>query len=897
MKTRVAVAVLAALIAVGGMAAYGALRIRHWSASGITGVNYFPVMPEQKRQPRVFGIEPGAVFMVYPGAHAAKAGMRARDAIVSINGIPVSDNKALEQLDARLRTGDIVTYRIRDARGTHDVSVPLGSPLRNALYVVTCGVSLMVALAFLAIGLVVFAKQPYDRRVVVFYAMLVVGAVYLTAAPALTLDASNMRGIYTASTEKNLIPFLTFTSAAIAFLPLTLHLALVFPRDRRVLQTSPRVLYWVYGIPAMAVAAIVTLLGITMLVSASKEAERQIELPLNIGTALLTLAGFGIALRIARRGRTEGMRNAFWHRPVQSLVFIVALFLGIGRIAAATNARWLGFTTGVLSSLVVVGALTAFPVLACIAMYRSYREAGAEERRQVKWPLWGTAIALGTRIVLGTLMQAAIFVKLAMQSDVANWLTVAQYVTVFSTLLYLLIPISFAFAILKYRLMNIDVIIRKTVSYAILSTAIILVYLALVGGLGTLLVRVAGLHNQTMVIASTLVVALLFVPLRNKLQTLVDRNLFRSRYDYPEALRAIAADSRVMSDAHALLASSADKLQHALQNRAIAVFTEKQGDFVATAKVGLPDDILGRLRVSGANDPALARLGTAHVTPIGTRGLIAAGAKLSGAALEEEDVEFLRSAAEELAAALDRIRLLAEEADYTQARTIQESLLPREMPRIEGLEVSGMWQPARTMGGDYYDLIKLSERELAICIGDVAGKGMAAALTMSGLQAAVRASASGSPRDLCERVRRVVVSSLSGGRFVTFFYATIDLAAMRLRWCNAGHNAPILARADGTILRLADGGPAISRLFRDTPYEERELALERGDRIVLFTDGVTEVTDARGDMFGDDRVAELVVAHREASAPELQKRILEAATAFGGGELEDDLTLLVVVLS
>src|SRR5687767_5240889 len=211
------------------------------------------------------------------------------------------------------------------------------------------------------------------------------------------------------------------------------------------------------------------------------------------------------------------------------------------------------------------------------------------------------------------------------------------------------------------------------------------------------------------------------------------------------------------------------------------------------------------------------------------------------------------------------------------------------MPRLAGIDVSGTWQPARTMGGDYYDLITLSDTELAVCIGDVAGKGMPAALLMSGLQAAVRASASSSPRDLCERVRRVVVSSLSEGRFVTFFYATIDTAAMRLRWTNAGQNAPILARTDGSIVRLEEGGPAISRLFRDTRYEEHEIALSPGDRIVLFTDGVSEAANRAGEIFGEQRIEELVANAGDAGAEELQRRIAHAATAFAGGEVEDDL--------
>ena len=140
----------------------------------------------------------------------------------------------------------------------------------------------------------------------------------------------------------------------------------------------------------------------------------------------------------------------------------------------------------------------------------------------------------------------------------------------------------------------------------------------------------------------------------------------------------------------------------------------------------------------------------------------------------------------------------------------------------------------------------------------------------------------------------MVISSLSGGRFVTFFYATVDTAAMRLRWCNAGHNAPILARTDGTLIRLGEGGPAFTRLFRDSAYEEREIELLPGDRLVLFTDGVSEAVDAGGELFGEERIEELVADSRDLSAHELQRTIVDAASSYSGGELEDDLTLVVV---
>jgi hypothetical protein len=339
-------------------------------------------------------------------------------------------------------------------------------------------------------------------------------------------------------------------------------------------------------------------------------------------------------------------------------------------------------------------------------------------------------------------------------------------------------------------------------------------------------------------------------------------------------------------DAGEFLASAAEKLQQALQSRSLVIFAERQEEYVATAKIGVSDALIGKLRVGRTFvelldrpfDPrrrtlpddaarALARIEAVLIAPIGSRGFVALAPKLSGGEFDVEDIDFLRSAADQIGIGVDRIRMQVEEEDYAQARAIQQTLLPREMPEITGLELSGVWQPARTMGGDYYDFLKLSDHELAVCIGDVAGKGMPAALLMSGLQAAVRASASSSPRDLCERVRRVVVSSLSGGRFVTFFYATLDMASMVLRWCNAGHNAPILARADGTIVRLGEGGPAFTRLFRDTGYQESEVRLLPGD---------------------------LVADSRELDAHELQRTIVDAASSFSRGELEDDLTLVVV---
>ena len=918
MKRRVTLVLLITLLFAGGVIVYSAGRLRYWHRMGVAGLNYFPVTAQSKQTRMAFGFKPGGVLIVSASSAAEQAGVRPRDEVVSINGIPVSDVTRLRALDRHAQAGDVLMYRVRRDNRVLDLPVRLASPLANPTFLVTFVIRILVASVFVVIGLLVFTRHTDDRRVTVFYAMVMIGAVSLLTPPLVVLDGSTLRGI--AAEQQSLVPTLALFVVGFAFVPIALHLALVFPRERPVIQKSPYVLRWVYGLPIVA-ALVFALLALAQSVLAAKaSASDRIDLALNIGSGALALIGMSVAWWVVRKGRGEGWR-AFWNRPIASLFAMAGVLLGATRITGALGWKYVAVGIAIFTALAPVLVVAAFPILTCIALYRSYREAGPEERRQVKWPLWGTLIALLTKIFTFVITEVISLYLLSSGGSMREWMHGAELVGMIPVLGYLLIPISFAFAILKYRLMNIDIIIRKTVAYAFLTGAIIVMYLVLVGGIGTLLVSVAGVRNQTMVIASTLVVALVVVPLRNKLQTLVDRNLFPHKYDYPAALRAIAGDTLTANDLGAFLASAAEKTQHALQNRAVVIFVTRNEEFVAAAKVGLADSVIGSMRMRRAPllpldrpfDPtrhelpadaatSLKRMEAVLIVPINTpgtpaNGFIALAAKLNGNAFDVEDIDFLRGVSDQLDIGIDRIRQQREEVDYEQARTIQESLLPREMPQVAGVALSGTWQPARTMGGDYYDVLKLSDSELAVCIGDVAGKGMPAALLMSGLQAAVRASASGSPRDLCERVRRVVVSSLSGGRFVTFFYATIDTASMRLRWCNAGHNAPVLVRTDGSVERLSEGGPAFSRLLRNDPYTEKEIAINAGDRLVLFTDGVSEAAGGDGEMFGEQRIEELVSAHRHASAEELQQRIADAATHFSGGELADDLTLVVVAIT
>ena len=237
----------------------------------------------------------------------------------------------------------------------------------------------------------------------------------------------------------------------------------------------------------------------------------------------------------------------------------------------------------------------------------------------------------------------------------------------------------------------------------------------------------------------------------------------------------------------------------------------------------------------------------------------------------------------------------AERRELSEALRIQQRLLPQHIPQIDGLELSVSWQPASGVGGDCFDAIRFGDARLGLTIADVVGKGIPAALLMSNLQAAVRAFASEAtlPRELCQQVNRILCGNIAEGRFISFFYCVADAAAGVLTYTNAGHYLPMLVRADGRVERLGAGGPVLG-VIDGAEYEQAEAVIDGGDRLVLFTDGLTEARDAGDHEYGELRLLEAAVRYRACSAPALQARLTGDVASFTGGRLQDDATLMVL---
>lgn len=244
---------------------------------------------------------------------------------------------------------------------------------------------------------------------------------------------------------------------------------------------------------------------------------------------------------------------------------------------------------------------------------------------------------------------------------------------------------------------------------------------------------------------------------------------------------------------------------------------------------------------------------------------------------------------------LGEVREQSHEAELAQAHEIQRHLLPRDTPQIAGFQIACAWQPAKSVSGDYFDVLPLGEGRLGLCIADVSGKGITAALLMANLQASVKAFAKDatSPAELCAKLNDVLCETVAPGKFVTLFYGIIDTQERQLQYENAGHCLPLLVHSDGSILMPASYSGVLG-LFSHWTYQHNSLQLTPGDCLVLMTDGVLEATNEDEEEFGYQRLIDVVKAKRGSDAHEIRAAILEAVSAFCNGKFDDDASLIVV---
>ena len=272
-------------------------------------------------------------------------------------------------------------------------------------------------------------------------------------------------------------------------------------------------------------------------------------------------------------------------------------------------------------------------------------------------------------------------------------------------------------------------------------------------------------------------------------------------------------------------------------------------------------------------------------------------------AFHEGHLELVTAFASHAAVAVERARLtraLLErrrfEKELAIAREIQLSFLPKSAPEIPGFELAGATRPHAEVGGDYFDFIRVSGARLGLAIADSAGKGIPAGLLMAGFRMSLLAEIRNefAIRAVMRKVNSLLYESTERDKFVTAFYGVLDYKNRALIFSNAGHNPPILLRRDGEIEWLLEGGVALG-VLPDAQYDERPLALQPGDTLLLYTDGVSEAESPSGEQYGQQRLEQTLVRLRDLSAQDLLNAVVEDVVAWAGARGQhDDLTLMVV---
>lgn len=791
---------------------------------------------------RFYGFRAGEIsHAVVDRSPAAEAAVDSSARVVAVEGIPVGEPTRLRQALKDLEVGDPVEYTLLQDGEQRSVTLTLEAALENPVVVLDLLVASGVGLAFLVVAWVVLSKRPGDLRARLFYLLSSTTAFVFLADAVLRVEKATPWG---ESVRERALLGASGGALVTVCLALLLHFALVFPETRPSLRKRPRVtLGGLYG--AMASILLLHFVQLFPLEEQASVVVGVIALPLILGFGACTVIGSWVAFR------------------------------------------------------------------------RSYREAGPEGRRQLQWPLWSFGVAFLTPFVLA-LVSGFVAAFLQRTEGYRYRFFDSDLSRVALDALYLLIPLAFAFAILKHRLLEIDRILRKTTVYGILTFLLGFLFLVVAGGLGSWLGRATGIDQDWVLVASTLVVAAALLPLRQQVQSVVERRLFPRRFSYPEALDRLRRKARAPEEESAFARTVVETIQGALDVETTAILTREEGALRPLASLGLSDRQRSRLRLplrgplaTGSSawlghgslpeehEAALeaARIAALQPARLGTDtvGALAVGRRLDHEPFADEDLRFLEQAADLYADGMSRLDTSRRSEEAEEARRIQAGLLPQELPTLRNGEIAATWRPAREVGGDAYDVVRLDDDRVLFCIADVVGKGVPAALLMSNLQATIRAFAGPDlgPAELCLRLHRLVRGNVAMGKFITFFGAVFDERDRRLRYANAGQVPPLLLRADGSWRELTEGGPALGAFSR-AEYDEGAIRLEAGDRVVLFTDGVTEAMDPQGRMLGDDGVLEVLLLHRETPASSLVEALAQAVENHAGGARADDTTIVVL---
>ncbi|HEY7212412.1 MAG TPA: SpoIIE family protein phosphatase [Bryobacteraceae bacterium] len=527
------------------------------------------------------------------------------------------------------------------------------------------------------------------------------------------------------------------------------------------------------------------------------------------------------------------------------------------------------------------------------------------------------------------------------------FLKVPMWLETICLLMVIFFPITMAYVIVVERAMDIKMVVRSGVRYALAANSIKILRVILITALVWVTIELAqqSTHRWEGVLIAVAGVALIVTVGRiaRRVGLWMDRQFFREAYNAELILTDLGSSVASIRDTRVLLQTVARRISSSLHVERIIVLLERGALYEPAYALGFNggspqvalDSNTATIRyLKQARSPSkvyfddpqswiygtpdseqriLRMLEAQLLLPVEMNsrllGLISLGAKKSEMPYSHGDLQLLSAVASQTGLALENAELsetirkeIAQRERVNReleiARDVQQHLFPQKLPRVEGLDFAGYCRPAEGVGGDYYDFVRLTNDCLGVAIGDVSGKGIAAALLMASLQASLRGQTIKPCETLAEMVgliNRLVYEASAENRYATFFYAQYDPHNRMLRYVNAGHNAPMVLRCGtGEIIRLSEGGMVIG-LFPDCEFYEGRVALERGDVFLAFTDGISEAMNSADDEFGEERLMHALREHKARTAADLISELLDCVDRFTvGARQHDDMTLVAV---
>ena len=838
----------------------------------------------------------------------SEAVLRVNDEVLAINGQPIKEVSDIIDIFHYLDPG--TPYTVVIGRGGFAFEVRLTSHNIPLFLLIVNGVaSLVIPNIFLLTGLIVFLLKPDDKQALLLALMF---GMFTAAIFALN-------PLYAGESATMIAVMLIVHLASLFLWPVFFHFFQIFPEPSPLARRVPRLEVLLY-------------------------------LP-----QLLTIFPYWAALHIVRAFAPEAA-PAFTIPVITYITVLVMIgYITAGLVSLLINYRQAGRVARRKMRVVVAGSIAGFfPIFLTIGLLILFDL----QRNSPKVGQWLMVIALFAfplfplSFAYAIIRHQVIPVRLILRRGVR----------------YLLVSRGF-------------IIIQAVVVFAVLSFLLTGTRLAAIDSLGERADIVV-----TMAATALAIAALTF--LNQRVMPVIDRRFFRETYDAQQVLSELGMEMRRVSTVQQLLERAVAKIQDALHVENVTIFLRDQetGEYICAISSRFDTDGIttaqqdGNLALSpdgalvqrlnrvanplpvdfdrylpwtqdvltaelGMNDlrmrenATLTRVRSALLLPVPTKdqllGIVSLGPRLGDLPFSRDDRHLLMAVALQMALAIQNAELVEEIAieerlrhELAIATTVQQRLFPECPPKMTALELAGVCHPARGVGGDYYDFIELDQGKVGIAVADVAGKGISAALLMCTVQASLRSQAptvNGNLTELVSSMNRLLHVSTDASSYATFFYAQFDERTGLLTYVNAGHNPPMLVRANRTVkaqgvgfapgarsgldgvrddLRqstdrsdvtlLTKGGPIIGA-FNDCAYEQESIQMESGDLLIAYTDGVTEARNADDQEFGEAHLHQIIHSLAYMPAQALSERIVQSVREWCGDvPPHDDLTLVVM---